>query len=250
MKNLGIESSFVAGREGAADYIIASSSKEQSIIRRDLHYDESQILITGLGQFSLLEYNHIDKHSPDVISVLLTWKPSDENSELTESTSYMTLLGVLEKVRAFLPDERIRLLAHPKEEKLLESLSVRHIPFWTGPIHEALAQTKLLITDYSSICYNSFYQGAGVIFYQPDIERYEAELGPLIPAQNEFIGPRAFSLEELEHLLSKTISQTGEIDLEKLRTEERKETYRSINEFSDGRNLDRIFHALQERNVL
>lgn len=45
----------------------------------------------------------------------------------------------------------------------------------------SIKKAKLLITDYSSIAYNSFYQGTGVIFYQPDLRLYERENGKLIP---------------------------------------------------------------------
>ena len=114
---------------------------------------------------------------------------------------------------------------------------------WNKPISEALEKTKLLITDYSSVCYNSFYQGSGVIFYQPDLELYEKENGKLIPNDDEYIGKRAFNIEELEGILKQSINNK-KIDLNKLRTKKFENNYKLINEFSDGKNIERIYQEL------
>jgi hypothetical protein len=74
--------------------------------------------------------------------------------------------------------------AHPKVYDLLADADIKD-SLWQGSISDILKQTKLLIADYSSVCYNAFYQGAGVNFYQPDLEFYENENGRLIPESEE-----------------------------------------------------------------
>jgi hypothetical protein len=254
LKRQGKTSAFVAGREGAADYIIASSAKERAVIIRDLLYDESQVLVTGLPQFSQIEWGHIGEASPDIVTILLTWKPYDEGlspDEYAASSSYQNLRAVVDAVRSLVPVEHIRVLAHPKEAELLRACAGDvGVPLHTGSIRDALAETKLFITDYSSACYNAFYQGAGVLFYQPDLERYEAEVGPLIPDEDEFIGPRFFTPDGLRDGLVQLIGSHGHIALKALRTEQHERAYASINEFCDGKNLERVFQALQERGLL
>ena len=88
-----------------------------------------------------------------------------------------------------------------------------------------------MITDYSSVAYNSFFQGTGVIFYQPDLLLYERENGKLIPNDDEYIGERVFTIDDLEDVIKKTIKD-GKIDLGQVRTKEFKEIYETINEFS------------------
>ena len=102
-----------------------------------------------------------------------------------------------------------------------------------------MKKSKLLITDYSSVAYNSFYQGTGVIFYQPDLRLYERENGKLIPNDDEYIGERVFTIDDLENIIKRTIKD-GKIDLDEVRTEEFKEIYETINEFSDGKNMERL----------
>ncbi|MDR3315911.1 MAG: CDP-glycerol glycerophosphotransferase family protein [Coriobacteriales bacterium] len=243
-------SAFVRGREGAADYIVADSRKERTVLMHDLHYDEEQILITGLGQFSQMEYEHIKENSPDTVTIMFTWKPYDDSLAFSQSTNYATLQQVLRLVQRHVPNERIRLVVHPKELYSLDSESELPIPFCTQPIHEILAETKLLITDYSSVCYSSFYQGGAVLFYQPDLEHYEKAVGTLIPQADEYIGYRNFKIEELEQLLTKAIDQNGHIKRELLRTKQHEAAYQSINEFNDGQNLHRILHELQRLELL
>ena len=120
---------------------------------------------------------------------------------------------------------------------------------YQGPISEVLQKTKLLVTDYSSVCYNAFYQGAGVIFYQEDIELYEKENGELIPNEDEYIGERVFSIKEMEKKLKGCIKD-NRIDMSKIRTEQHEKNYSTINEFSDGKNAERIYEKLKELNII
>ena len=113
----------------------------------------------------------------------------------------------------------------------------------------AIKYAKLLITDYSSVCYNSFYQGGGVIFFQPDLVHYQAEAGELIPADDEYIGYRVFNLDELEKVIEKAITD-GKIRLETVRNKEFEKRYLTINEYHDGKNIERIAIKLKELNII
>jgi len=250
LKPLEKTSAFVRGRDAAADYVIASSEKERTVLMRDLHYNKEQILVTGLGLFSHLNYRHINENSSDIITIMLTWKPYDDSLAFSQSTNYTILQQILQVVRRHVPNEQIRLMVHPKELYSLDSESELPIPFCTQPIHEILAETKLLITDYSSVCYSSFYQGGSVLFYQPDLELYEKAVGALLPQADEYIGYRNFKIEELEQLLTKAIDQNGHIKRGLLRTKQHEAAYQSINEFNDGQNLHRILHELQRLELL
>ena len=116
-------------------------------------------------------------------------------------------------------------------------------------ISEILKKSKLLITDYSSVAYNSFYQGAGIIFYQPDLKLYERENGKLIPNNDEYIGKRAFNIDQLEDIIKEAVID-GKINLDTVRTEEFEEIYKTINEFSDGKNMERIYKELTDLKLV
>ena len=99
------------------------------------------------------------------------------------------------------------------------------------------------------IDYNTFYQGGGVIFYQPDLERYEAEVGPLIPQDDEYIGPRIYEMDALKEEINRVIKD-GRIDLSSLRRKEYRDNYDSINEHHDAKNIERIAKRLKKSGVI
>lgn len=249
MKNLGKKSVFVSGKEGSCNYIVVSSEKESDIVSDMLKYNEQQILRTGLAMYGKLDYKHINQNSDDVVTVMLTWKTYEEHLyNFEESSYYQNVVEMYNMLSKYIDKDNIIILSHPKATDQLMNTNLKD-SLWSGSVSEALEKTKFLITDYSSVCYNSFYQGSGVVFYQPDLELFEKENGLLIPNEDEYIGKRAFNIEELEEIVSDSI-QNKKINLDKLRTKEHEEVYKTINEFSDGKNIERIFNNLQKLNIV
>ena len=243
LKCQGDGSTFGKGKEGESQYIIVGSEKEKDVISEMLNLEEEQILKTGLPIFSKIKYNHINNNSDDIVTIMLTWKPYEEQLyNFEESSYYKYVVKIYNMLAKYIDKNKIIIIGHPKANLLLSETDLGK-SIWDKPISKALEKTKLLITDYSSVCYNSFYQGAGVIFYQADIEKYEMVNGKLIPNDDEYIGKRVFNLEELDNILKETI-KNGKIDLSKVRTREFEDNYKTINEFTDGKNIERIYNEL------
>lgn len=249
LKCQGKNSVFVAGRESEPSYIIVDSEKEKKVVSDMLHLPPERILKTGMTIFSKIQYKHLSQSSDDIAVIMLTWKPYELcTDDFTKTSYYQNMSGIYEILHRYLPDEQIKIVIHPKTGADLQNTPLA--PFvWQQPISEVLSIAKLLITDYSSVCYNSFYQGGGVVFFQEDLARYEKENGKLIPAEDEYIGKRAFSFKELETILQDGL-EDGRILLEQFRTEEFERRYQSINEFSDGKNIERICDSLKKLNLL
>ena len=249
MKNLGVNSTFVKGREGESEYMLVSSQKEKDVVVSMLGYNEEQLLVTGIAMYSQIKYNHINSQSDDVITIMLTWKPYEEQLyDFEKSSYYKNVVEIYNMLTKYIDKDKIIVIGHPKAIELLNNTDL-HKCLWQNSISEALEKTKLLITDYSSICYNAFYQGAAVIFYQEDLEKYEEENGALIPNPEEYIGVRALDMGELEKIIKESIGDK-KIDLNKLRTTEHEQVYKTINEFSDGKNTERIYRKLLELNLI
>lgn len=249
LKNLGINSAFMKGKEGESNYMVVSSEKEKDVVADMLKYDEEQLLKTGLGMYSNLEYKHTNNNSDDIITVMLTWKPYEENLyNFEESSYYKNIVELYNLLEKYTNAEKIKIVPHPKVYDLLCSTKIKD-SVWQQPISEVLKITKLFITDYSSACYNAFYQGAGVIFYQPDLNKYEIENGKLIPNDDEYVGPRVFNKDELVNVLNKSI-KNGKIDLKQIRNKKDEDMYKTINEFSDGKNIERIYKSLVEKGIV
>ena len=243
LKCQGKNSTFAKDKEGQVSYIVVGSEKEKEVVVESLNINDEQVLKTGLPIFGKIDYNHINNDSEDIVTIMLTWKPYEEQLyNFEESSYYQNVIKICSMLKKYTDKEKILIISHPKAQILLENTDLKN-SIWHGPISKALEKTKLLITDYSSVCYNTFYQGGGVIFYQPDLELYEKENGPLIPNADEYIGKRAFDMNELEDIIKEAIKDK-KIDLQKVRTKECEDNYKTINEFSDGKNIERIYENL------
>lgn len=55
----------------------------------------------------------------------------------------------------------------------MESKRIRLIAFGEEPANELMMRCKMLVTDYSSVCWDVFYLDKPVVFFQFDREKYE-----------------------------------------------------------------------------
>lgn len=242
-------SAYRVNKEAEPSYIVAGSEKEKDVICEMLGIYEEKVWKTGLPIFDTIAYKHINNECDDFITIMLTWKPYEEHLyDFKLSSYYKNVIKICDILLKYTEKDKIYIIPHPKVLDLLMSTDLKD-GVWQGPISEILAKSKLLITDYSSVAYNSFYQGAGVIFYQPDLRFYERIHGKLIPNDDEFIGKRAFDINQFEDIIKETIKD-GKIDLNKIRPDELEQIHKSINEFSDGKNIERIFDKLIEKELI
>ncbi len=244
-----VNSPFVNGKEAAPSYICVGSKKERDIVSDMLGLDEEKILVTGLPVFSNIKWESINQSSDDYVTVMLTWKPYEEYlTTFEESTYYQYTIDIFNMLKKYVSEDKIIIIPHPKIAHLMANTDFKS-NVWHDDISKALSISKLLITDYSSVCYNSFYQGGGVVFFQPDIDYYEEVNGKLIPRDNEYIGYRSFSINELESICKRGL-ENGFVDLDYFRTNEFVNRYLKINEFTDGKNLQRICDTLERMKIV
>lgn len=250
LKCQGAGSVFGKGKEGEPDYIIVGSEKEARAVTKMLGIPRERCICTGLPVFSTIKYEHINEYADDIVTIMMTWKPSEEHmlSHFEDSGYYKNVREVYELIRRYIPAGQIQIVPHPKVMELLMNTDLAEV-IWVNAVSDALENTKLLITDYSSVCYNAFYHGAAVVFYQPDIEEYQKEVGKLVPKDEEYIGHRVFDQSQLEQCIQKGICQ-GHIDLRYMRSAEFAARYRTINQFSDGENVQRIVEFLIKERIL
>ena len=242
-------SPYVKGKEAEPYYMVVGSEKEKDVVCDMLGIYEEKILNTGLQIFDTIEYEHVNNDSDDIVTIMFTWKPYEEHLyDFRESSYYQDVIEIYNMLSKYIDSDKIYIIPHPKVFNLLMNTDMKD-SVWQDSIADILKKSKLLITDYSSVAYNSFYQGTGVIFYQPDILLYERENGKLIPNDDEYIGERVFTIDDLEDVIKKTIKD-GKIDLGQVRTKEFKEIYETINEFSDGKNMERLYNKLVELKII
>ena len=64
---------------------------------------------------------------------------------------------------------------------------------------------RMLITDYSSVCWDVLYQDKPSLFYQFDIDKYNEAHGSYIDMDTELFGDRAKTQEQLLDRLEETV---------------------------------------------
>ncbi len=74
-----------------------------------------------------------------------------------------------------------------------------------------ISESHLMITDYSSVCWDFFYLGKPVIFYRFDIEDYTKDRDSYIDLYDEIIGDIAFEEENLLELIRDQIENNFKI---------------------------------------
>ena len=101
---------------------------------------------------------------------------------------------------------RMQLYMHPKFKQYMSeagnSMQVdtdccELISFGEKPLNELIQSSRMLITDYSSVCWDFFYQGKPIIFYQFDYDLYMANHGSYIDMTKELFGDRCLDEDRL-----------------------------------------------------
>lgn len=234
----------------ATDLFIVTSEQEKKIISRYYHYPEEKIAVTGFSRWDVLCDTSDDKKE---ILVMPTWRVGLDNvteEEFCKSEYYLRfrellnsphLKNILEKYDAY-----VCFYIHPKMREYFGSFSsglerVTLISFGECQLNELIMRCKMLVTDYSSVSWDVFYQKKPVLFYQFDMEQYNKKNGSFIDLEKDLFGDRAEDLNTLLDLLEETI-EGGFIVKEKYAA-----LYENSYAYVDDENSRRICEEIQKR---
>lgn len=236
----------------AYNLFIVSTDAEHDIIRDHFKYNEDEIATTGLARWDVLE----DKsEGSKEILLMPTWRnwlddieeeifiESDYYKNYTKLLSSERLLDILEKY-----DVTLNFYLHPKFMDYVQSFSstsdrIRIIIMGEEPLNQLLMKSKMLITDYSSVAWDMYYQGKSVLFYQFDIDTYQEIHGSYIDFETELFGKRTEDLEELFTLIEESCENN--FMLEEQYMLQRKKRFKYL----DHNNSKRIFDAIIDRGL-
>ena len=233
-------------------YFVATSQKEQDLIVREFGYDRENVPVTGFTRWDVLK----DKRDKDdrFILIMPTWRSwledvSDEDFRKSEYYErYMDLITsesfsrVLEKY-----DLRAVLYIHPILAGYISSFGSSEnsrltcVPFGQKPLNELIMGAEMLITDYSSVCWDMLYIDKPVIFYQFDRERYLAVHGSYIDLENDLPGDNVETAEDVIDSLGYYAENGFRI------RDDHAETAASFFMYRDDRNCERTYKFLKEK---
>ncbi len=220
--------------------IVVSSEKEADHWKTYGGFSDNNLYKTGLVTFDNKKIND----DANKITIFLTWRPWEEQIEAIEDTTYgqdiINIITEIQKNKKL--EENTQIILHPKfKDKKVPKILEKYVTFES--IDKLMNTTDTLITDYSSICYDSFYRGSKVIFWwnrnEENMEKYRNKI---MLTENNVFGDIITNNEMIVSILEKNYKndQTSDNILK----------YRKINEFSDDKNMERLLYCLKKDNII
>lgn len=164
-------------------YLIVTSAKKEYHAFFDFpyNYSESVVHLLGLPRFDNLD----NKNLKNQILIMPTWRRfmEDEDENQIKDSKYFKGMNSLlnnDKLIEFLKDNNYEIVFRPhqnlKEYSHLFSMNEYVICDFESSYQTLLNESKLLITDYSSISFDFAYLKKPVIYYQYDKEDFHFEI--------------------------------------------------------------------------
>jgi len=97
---------------------------------------------------------------------------------------------------------KLKFFIHPKFKEYISKFSSNNenisiYEYGEVKVNDLLMKSSMLITDYSSVAWDMYYQKKPIVFYQFDIEDYDKYQGSYLDMDSELFGDRVFKVEEL-----------------------------------------------------
>ena len=241
------------GKKGSSPmtYFVTTGRVEQEIAINELLYTEETAPITGFARWDAL----VNKENKDdrFILVMPTWRSWLEDvtdEEFMQSDYYNRYTSLLRspELARILKEGKTRVVfyIHPKFAGYIENFkdlvseNITYIPFGQEPLNELMMKCSMLITDYSSVCWDVYYLDKPVLFYQFDYDKYSVAHGSYINMETSLFGNRSTEeedlLKDIEHFVN-----NGFVENEKDRLDAPK-----YFEYRDNNNSKRIYEFLKK----
>ena len=200
------------------EYFVATSDIEQKIIVDNFDYEKENVPITGFTRWDALSDKRDD--GDRFILIMPTWRQWLEgvtDEDFVESDYYRNYMDLLtsDRMKEILERNGLRavLYLHPIFAKYIDSFRdaagdlIECVPFGSRPLNEIMMQAEMLITDYSSVCWDMLYMDKPVIFYQFDLAKYNETQGAYMDLEKDLFGDRAETQDKLLELLKDAVSR-------------------------------------------
>ncbi len=194
----------IFGKHGSSPmtHFTTTSEYEQKIITENFGYSEEDAPVLGFTRWDVLE--DTSKEDDRLILVMPTWRSWLEErtaEEFKNSDYYKQYMALFTDPRLgrLLEEKDARMIfyIHPKfrdylGEFVIDNERIQLIPFGQTPLNAIMRDCRMLITDYSSVCWDVYYMGKPVLFYQFDYDMYMSTHGSYMDMTTELFGPRYF----------------------------------------------------------
>ncbi|PJN86689.1 CDP-glycerol glycerophosphotransferase family protein [Bacillus sp. mrc49] len=243
-----LNSIFKKSSINAPSLFVVSSPEEGKIIQNHFGYNKNELIVSGLPRWDVIENRSNGKR----ILVMPTWRVWLENLpfEEVEKSEYVqvfkTFLQSKELSRLLEQhDLTLHFYLHPKFKDFIEHFSIDNQRFTISneeDLNTLLMEASMLITDYSSVAWDMFYQKKPVVFYQFDLETYNKYQGSYMNMDNQLFGDQVFTTEKLISTIN-AYAETGFAEKEAFG--QLRKTYLPYIDHSNSRRVYEQIHAKQ-----
>ena len=209
-----VDAFYSKGMRGGCDLFVVSTNQEKQTIVDNFGYEPDEVINTGLPRWDVLEDTSNGNREILIMPTWRSWLDSVPDKDFEESDyfrHYMALLNsshfsqLLEKY-----DLQVNFYLHAKFQEYSDNFKavsdrIHLISFGEVAVNEMLMRCRMLITDYSSVCWDVLYQDKPTLFYQFDLDKYNEAHGSYIDMKTELFGDRAETEEQLMELLKETV---------------------------------------------
>ena len=209
-----VDAFYSKGMRGGCDLFVVSTNAEKQTIVDNFGYKPEEVINTGLPRWDVLQDKSGGSREIMIMPTWRSWLDSVPDKDFEESDyfrHYMALLNsehfssILEKY-----DLQVNFYLHAKFQEYAENFKamssrIHLISFGEVAVNEMLMRCRMLITDYSSVCWDILYQDKPTLFYQFDLDKYNEAHGSYIDMRTELFGDRAETQEQLLDLLEETV---------------------------------------------
>lgn len=204
-------------------------------------FNREDLYITGLPKYDKSQWNK----QADKIVIMLTWRPWEYNlvrNDINNSPYYKLVEKVVDSIPEKLKN-RVILMPHPLVlDGFMRSKLSKYI-LKEFKYNEVLKNTKILITDYSSIAYDAFYRGSNLVFYWEEKDYCMNQYGGhLMLDENNIFGRVCYNTNDLKKVIEEEYNCQQQ--------EKYMKRYKQIVEFSDNKNTDRLINFLKRDKII
>ena len=231
-------------------FICGAKIEHELMMSEGMNYPPEIARYTGLARYDNL-WNNVEKNQ---ILIMPTWRikystfSSAEFLQTDFFKFYQTLLTnsrLLKALKEFNFD--VVFYNHYEFQKFnscfnsLESENVHLMKFGTMRVQELLKQSKILITDYSSIYYDFLFMGKPIVFVAQNEEEYETtQYGKRYDGLLSDFGYDIYNVEEALDTIIRILESGCQFE-DKFKNQQEK-----VFPMRDNKNCERIYEAIQQ----
>ncbi len=153
-------------------YIISPSDIISTIFARAFNLNKESIIQSGYPRADVI-LNHVEPSPGKSILYAPTWRQNHIRGQNPIDTILTT--DFIEELQGL--GYSLTISLHPKDMELLSNDVLNEIDIIESDINIGLPKYDILVTDYSSICFDFALLGRPVLFYCHDLETYQQDRG-------------------------------------------------------------------------